>query len=214
MAATVSYCDDESDVASITGESSGDAAIICDKSTDVFTIQRYIAAWAQVDIGGGVQPGGLDYADYRHSTAAGVAGGGSTAGSWQDYPLSDEDTDTITISFDDANDELDTVPAGEYEIFGFVTFRKVSQKARIRLYDSTAAAAIDTVNSSSFYGGTRESNAFCYITGRFKLYEASTIKIQYWVLTSDATDGLGLADSLGSLEECFGRFELRQIEAY
>ena len=210
---TISYCDDLADVGSIAGEADGDAAIICDSATDVFTIQRYIAAWAQVIIGGGTSPGALTRAMYRYSTADGVDGGDNAQDAWTNYPLSDEDIDTITIAFNDGADQLDTVPAGEYEIYGLVCFNDIA-RGRVLLYDVTSSTYMDDVYSLSMRARGGDHNDKHYFSGRFTLSVDSSIEVRYYAEDQNVGDGLGDGASLGSLEEYFGNFELRQIEAY
>lgn len=132
-------------------------------------------------------------AKFTHRVSAGTNGGTATAGSWQTRTLNTEEYDTIGCSL--TSDQI-TIPAGTYDIewrschLDDTTFLQ----ANTLIYDVTNAAPLVLGLSINYYSASGNTGMFHSSgKGRFTAATSIVIELQYRVLSTQNTNGLGRA---------------------
>jgi len=123
----------------------------------------------------------------KHTEASGVNGGTATAGSWQTRPINAEIRDVnndVTLSSDSF-----VLPAGTWyaKIVG-THFHGDNLKDRLR---NTTSSVTLVTGISRHASGSNEGSADSQGVGVFTIAAGQTIKLEYRVQTTQATDGLG-----------------------
>lgn len=140
--------------------------------------------------------------------AANTAGGATTSGSWQTYPLAT----TIRNDFDGEGASLSAntilaLPAGTYDCFAAATFFS-SGVATLRLFNVTDAAEIVLGKAPPNTGVSGPGVAS--LSGRFVLSAPKTIRLDYRCTASKATNGLGAVMNIGETER-YGYLEINRV---
>lgn len=177
--------------------------------TDLLLLQDEAAASALKKVQVSNLPGGGDggglydaYLRYTHEETQNTGGGTATAGSWLTLPLTNERDDTQGIGALSANEV--TLPAGTYRIQARHTFF-CTGGSQIRLYDVTGAAVLLTGEN---IGAATSTSIMLQaeLAGRFTLGAESAVRLEYYVTSTLATNGLGVPLNLGT--ERYGHIEL------
>lgn len=146
--------------------------------------------------------------EYSYEQPSGTAGGTSTGGSWQTYPMNTEASDVGGYGAVAANQV--TVVAGKYRVDGTGSIRSPAAtptQARARIYNATDAAVIrQGVQGSEDGGDTSEYRA----TAAFEIAASKAIELQYYADNGQATDGLGEAMTTGE-NEVYGALNFVKI---
>lgn len=147
------------------------------------------------------------YAIIMNRQAASTAGGTSTAGAWQDYPFTVEQSD-INGFLDFSSPPAFSLDAGTYMIDGIFPFYGAAN-GNVRLYNVTDAAVENniygTINTTA---GVQQT---CALKGIFTIAGTKQFKVQYYIATGVVTNGLGIPGSLGSALEVYGQATITQI---
>lgn len=145
-----------------------------------------------------------------HTEASGTDGGTATTGSWETRPINTILEDPSELSDDglenpvaiDANGGF-TLPAGLWQFEITVPFY-ASNAGRARLYDVDAdAVAKYTDDTTEIYGTSIYASsanagfATSIMRGRLRLNSATKLRVESRVGTTQATNGMGYAASLG-----------------
>jgi hypothetical protein len=144
----------------------------------------------------------------QHNATDGTSGGTATAGSWQTRPLSFKPVDTDAICTLASNEF--TLPAGTFDVEAVAQGYKVGG-FKLRLYNTTATATVNgiaAVCGSSAAADSVVSHAF--ISGRFTLAAPAVLRLEQRVNTTRATDGMGIAASIGE-PEVFASITLTKV---
>jgi len=168
-------------------KSSGDSITKSDGTTAVLSESGGVVTLNNGTIGSGVVfPAGhykkfAQYALFYVNTDGGTA----TSGSWQTYPLNTviDNSDSLVTSF--SSNQL-TVSAGTYLFFLRGAFY-LTYGSNLRLYNVTGATAVG--NEFSMY--VNSNATICgYVKATFTV--STTLKMEYFVETTNIGDGLGV----------------------
>lgn len=144
-------------------------------------------------------------------TSAGVDGGTATSGARQTYPLNTQLQNTVVGAvFDAPNNKISPLPIGTYEVEAAAQFI-ATNACGLFLRNDTAGADVPNLAMARGYASV---GAHARVNGRFSLAVASIIKLQYFVQTTKATNGLGAGASgadPGGAVNSFGYLNLRKI---
>jgi hypothetical protein len=128
--------------------------------------------------------------------ASGTAGGGASATSWNPRDLNAEVSDAGNIVTISSN--TFTPIAGDYELVAAAPSYLTNQH-RLRLYNVTGDSLVkEGQNANASASGTGQSNAD--LTVKFTANGTDAYRIGHYTTTASATNGLGRALSLGSVE--------------
>jgi len=137
--------------------------------------------------------------------ASGTAGGGSTAGSWLTRVLNTSITNTISGASLGSNQI--TLPAGTYRVQGHGTFFQVG--AQNRFYNITDATEVVRGNTAAS-GNANSNTAISAFSNTFTITGTKVFELQYRSNTTNATNSLGLAATLG-VNEIYAHVEITKI---
>lgn len=161
------------------------------------------------DVGWFLLPGGssgvLPLLHVRDEKASGTHAGASAAAAWQTRTLNTVKTNEITGASLAGNEV--TLPAGTYEIEANAPSYSTN-RARLRLYDVTGAAAL--LLGPSRFAETGSETAVA-VRGRFSLAGTSTVRVEHYTQTALATFGLGVATNLVGLIEVYAEVLIRKV---
>ncbi len=130
-----------------------------------------------------------DYVRLRHRQSTGTAGGTATAGAWYTCPLNEETQDTAGICTLSSNEF--SLPAGTYQVAALQNFC-ITGNTMIRLYNVTDSTEVARGSFLIVYTGGY-SGGPSILQARFTLAGTKTLRLEYKVGTTRATDGLGSA---------------------
>lgn len=145
------------------------------------------------------------YANVQERQTSGTDAGGFTSGAWRTRALNTEVSDAdgiVTL----ATNQI-TLAAGTYEVAAFATAYQVNNH-QTRLQNITAGTTIE-------YGITAYAAAAAAVTGvshlraRFTLAVSTVIELQHRCVTTKATNGMGIAASLGT--EIYSGIEIWKV---
>jgi hypothetical protein len=180
----------------------GDEALCFATAADTVRVINYqVAATAP---GGG---GADDILIFEYQTAHPTNGGTITAGSWQTYPWSHEVLDDGGHGSISSNQI--TLAAGTYEYEFEMTFANCNCILP-RLYDTTNTAVLG-------YGVEHRHPTtadFCYNGGGrgvFTIAGSTVLEVQYFVESTVATKGLGVASQNFSTNNRWGQIRFRKV---
>ena len=124
------------------------------------------------------------------TTAYNVAGGSSTAGSWQTRPLNTTDYNDISGAYLSSNQIF--LPAGRYEMNWWMSIHAGSAFTA----QSWCNVSYNSITTNSyFYGNVVFNDSKQDVsagTGRIWLPYGGQVSLVYWTDTAKATDGLGI----------------------
>ena len=133
----------------------------------------------------------------RDEKPNGTNGGGMTSGAYRTRTLNAVKINEITGA--SLNSNQVTLPAGTYRFQATSVSYNISQ-VRLRLQNVTTASPLcESVNIGRLGTGTLSTTYFS-IAGQFTLAATSAIELQMISSTTNATDGMGEAASLGTVE--------------
>ena len=159
---------------------------------------------------------GLDssYLEIIDSKSKGTVGGSFSPGSWKTRTLTTTIHDSLATSVDLDNDQF-VIPAGTYHIEASVPAFKVDGH-KGRLADVTdfagtfgATVKLGTTEQSGNAGNTQTRS---FIEGRFSVSRSTTMEIQHYCETENATDGLGARANFYIVSEVYTNMKMWQIE--
>lgn len=145
-----------------------------------------------------------------YQVASGANGGTATSGSRQTYPLNTQLQNTIVGAvFDTPNNKISPLPIGTYDVSATAEFMQCNG-CSIFLHNDTSGADVPGLGISRGYASNADHST---LNGRFSIAVASIIKLQYFVQTTSATDGLGAGTvgDPGAAVNSFGFLTLRKI---
>lgn len=124
----------------------------------------------------------------------GVAGGGSTAGSWQTRTLNSKLGDVLS-NYTLASNQI-TLPGGKYMLKAWSTFADVDS-VQIRLRDVTNGTTLGASTAAEL--GNALINGHVHATGYVEVAAGATVavEVQYYCDTSTGSTGLGIAANFG-----------------
>ena len=130
----------------------------------------------------------------RHVATQNSGGGTATSGSWGTRPVTEETIDTGSLCSLTANEfEL---AAGTYR-YEYVQGFNQCAACKGRLYNVTDSAAVANSESTSAYCATATTQTVSVsASGRFTLASTKTLRMEYQVGTTRATNGLGYQSNL------------------
>ena len=142
------------------------------------------------------------FAVLQNRQAQNTGGGTATQGSWGIVPLNVEHEDADSIVDSTALPAF-SLAAGTYRIEATCPFH-LCGNAQIRLYNVTDAAAQQNVGSAdmlgsvtmSYSGGATTVND-SFLVGTFTIAGTKQLRLEYRVITTSATNGLGLPANFG-----------------
>jgi hypothetical protein len=140
--------------------------------------------------------GGAPMAVFNETQANGTNGGTATSGAWTKRTLNTTLGNTITGC--SIASSVITLAAGTYYVWATAPFYAVA-RASIRLQNTTdATTAVQGQNA--YFVAAYETAGSPSALGYFTITGNKNFELQYYVGTTNATVGLGLAQSFGSSE--------------
>jgi hypothetical protein len=137
---------------------------------------------------------------------AGTEGGTFTSGAWQTRTLN---TEVVDVNGNCAlSSNQFTLDAGTYEIFASAPAHEVAGN-QIRLQNTTAASTIYEGTSERF-NATSGQTGRSFLRYRFTVAASQALELQHKCVTTRATDGFGVALSLGT-NEIYSIVYLRKV---
>ena len=159
--------------------------------------QVFDGSWQDFPVVGGAAGENRQVVHVREEQTTGTAGGGATSGSWETRVLNTEVTDTGADATLSSNQI--TLTTGTYEVYVRAPAHRVDGH-KIRFQNVTdASTVIEGANSQADSGLTTNHN-FAFLHTRFTIASNKAFEVQHRGETTRATDGYGLAASLGSQE--------------
>lgn len=157
-----------------------------------------------MEISSNVQP--LQSCRWQRSAVQGTAGGTNVADTWTDITFSGAAGDSDFFSQVGA---VISLIAGTYVVMAKqVTY--VTNHCRLRVYNSTDTAEIargPNNNTGTANIGVQEMS----VMATFTITETKGIKIQYYCVDAQATDGLGRAINIASENENYAELLIMKI---
>jgi hypothetical protein len=144
-----------------------------------------------------------------YSLASGSGGGSTVASSRQTYPLQTVTINEIAGASLNGGTNTVTLPAGTYEVFGTAVFRNCVI-ASLLLRNTTLGADVGVARTVSTENGTGTTGQPT-IMGKFTLGATTNLIMQYYVNNPRASDGLGVAQSIASVNEQFGYIQFKKV---
>lgn len=141
----------------------------------------------------------------RDEQSSGTDGGTATSGSWGTRVLNTEATDTDNHCALSSNQF--TLSAGNYEINASSTFYR-TQQSQIKLYNTTSTADL-LLGNVVYFDNTNLVGGVCTLSGYFTVAASQALEIQYRVLNTHASTGLGSAGNWGT--EVYTQVMLRKV---
>ncbi|PVZ19911.1 hypothetical protein SAMN05660463_00902 [Pseudomonas sp. URIL14HWK12:I9] len=135
---------------------------------------------------------GLPKLHAQHRVNSTVAGGDLTAGAWRTRTINVLVTNDISGA-SLANNQI-TLPAGTYEILGFVPAYYVNQFKAIL---TRVSDQLTLITGSSEYNANGNAQTTSTLRGRFVLTATSALEVRMYVNTTRAGNGGGVASGLG-----------------
>lgn len=148
------------------------------------------------------------YAIFNETQASGTAGGASVATTWTKRTLNT--TNANTISGCSIASSVITLPAGTFRVNASAPFYSgvgALDGTRLRLQNTTAGTT-SVIGQTGFYS-TAASQISPTLNGVFTLATASTLELQYYTKTVQAS-GLGVASTTG-ISEVYGNIEIIKV---
>lgn len=159
--------------------------------------------------------------DLAHTETSGTEGGTATSGSWEIRPINTvmEDTGNLTNESLENPVAIDstgafTLPAGTWQFDIDVPGHRCDS-FRARLYNVTAddvmeyqGTTTDIYGTSAYADATNAGNAVSVMRGRFRLTDATKLRVEGRVGATRASDGMGKAGSIGTEVYTRARFTL------
>jgi hypothetical protein len=133
----------------------------------------------------------------REEQTSGTAGGTATTGSWETRVLNTEVTDTGSDA-SLATNQI-TLTTGTYEVLVRAPAHRVDGH-KIRFQNVTDASTVIEGSNANSDNSLTENHNHAFLQGRFTIASSKAFEVQHRVETTRATDGYGLAASLGSQE--------------
>ncbi len=156
-------------------------------------------------LGVGLTP--LDLLHVRDEKATTVAGGSSSAATWNQRDLNVAVTNTITGA-SLASDQI-TLPAGTYDIVAIAPSYRIDRN-RLRLQNTTDAST-ELVGSCNYTAAaTDHTIGVAHLSGRFVLSGVKVLQLQHYATSARATDGLGLSTNDGAVE-VYADVQIRKV---
>jgi len=121
--------------------------------------------------------------------SAASAGGASSGGAWTKHAMATEVDPFGIVSI--ASDVI-TLQPGRYNVTGYgIAYQSGAFHYRLR---NTTDSATSLIGSSAYSDGTNgNSNALSIVSGNIEITKATNFEFQYYVASSKATNGLGVA---------------------
>lgn len=145
------------------------------------------------------------YVKITNSQVQNTGGGTATSGAWRTIPLNTKDIDSGSIASLGSNQI--TLPAGTYRVYATAPFFEVNQ-AQARLFNISDTVLVFTGSSSYDDSGTGAS-APSIVCGRFTIASSKIFELQYQVVTTKNTVGLGNPCNFGP--EVYAQIEFTKI---
>lgn len=156
--------------------------------------------------------GGTNAAEYIHireQQTAGTHGGTFTSGAWRTRTLNTilvDETGVVTLGSNQV-----TLPAGTYIMaIDAPVMRTLHVRARLR--DVTNSVDLGLSNSQWVDNGADSVQSASTITGQFTLDDSAAVEVQHWGTETEATTGLGQANSIDSKDEVHTTLQLWKIK--
>ncbi len=145
------------------------------------------------------------YMLYEHRETNGVDGGTATTGSWllfDDWTeVQDEGSDGVLAE----SNKAITLQIGTYVIRAWHVFFGCDA-ARLRLYNSSDSD-VELEGGNAF--STTSASAVAHLEGKFTLAAAQSVRLEYQVGSTQATNGLGVKAEFG--QELYGAIALWKV---
>ena len=142
--------------------------------------------------------GGTTYIQLQRQETSGTQGGTSTSGSWAKL--------TVNTELEDPGGDVSlassviTIQAGTYRLRALQMHTR-GAGFQIR-FQNTSDATTAALGLTSYVGSSLDAGGVTYVGGRFTIASAKNFELQYRVLVTQATNGLGIANGWGTEVYC------------